>query len=220
MMNPTTQTIFIKGPVGQLEVAINLPASARPLGIALIAHPNPVQGGTMEHKIVHTIARSFLQMDYATVRFNYRGVGKSEGEFDQGIGETDDAHAVLEYAQTHLGLKKIVLAGFSFGGFIQVELIQRLLAEIDCIQGMILIGPAVGRFPIKDLPPHLPCLILQGEDDDIILVKDVLAWAKRQKRPVVVFPDCGHFFHGRLADIQNEILQRRAVYTKQGDMNH
>lgn len=213
-MNPTTQTLLIPGPSGQLEIAINVPSSGAPLGIALIAHPNPAQGGTMEHKIVHTLARTFLQMNYATIRFNYRGVGRSEGVFDEGRGETDDAEAVLNYAQTHLGLQPLVLAGFSFGGSIQVELANRLIENNahSHIKGVVLVGPAVGRFPMKDIPESIPCLILQGEDDEIIATADVLNWAKRQKRPVVVFPDCGHFFHGRLMDLQNEILQRRAIY--------
>lgn len=213
-MNPSTQTLLIPGPSGLLECAINLPASGNPKAIALIAHPNPVQGGTMDHKIVHTLARTFLQMDYATVRFNYRGVGQSQGTFDNGEGEVDDAETVLNYAQTHLGLEKTVLAGFSFGGFIQVELINRLVVQgnANAIHAMVLVGPAVVRFPMRDIPEELNCLILQGEDDDIIPTPDVMLWAKRQKRSVVVFPECGHFFHGRLMELQKEILQRRAVY--------
>ena len=213
-MNSSTQNSLIPGNAGQLEIAINLPSGTSPVGITLIAHPNPARGGTMEHKIVHTLARTFLQMNYATVRFNYRGVGKSEGEYDEGKGETDDAETVLNYAQTHLGLNNLVLAGFSFGSFIQVALANRLTAKNTSsnIKGLVLVGPAVGSFPIADIPEHLPSVIIQGQDDEIISTTEVLLWAYEQKRPVVIFPKCGHFFHGRLLELQHELLQRRAVF--------
>ena len=190
----------IPGPVGALEVAVNLPAEA-PHGIALVAHPNPVQGGTLDNKVAQTLAKTFVGLGYASVRFNFRGVGKSEGHFSDGIGETDDALAALAFAQTQfadLAASSPVLAGFSFGAYVQAR-----VASVVQPERMVLVGPAVGRFAADALPADT--IVIHGEEDDVVPLAEVLAWARPQQLPIVVFPGCGHFFHGRLPQLQQAI---------------
>jgi alpha/beta superfamily hydrolase len=188
----------IEGPAGALEIAFNLPPGA-PRGIALIAHPNPVQGGTLDNKVVQTLAKAFVALEYAAVRFNYRGVGQSVGEFDNGVGETDDALAALARAKIQLGELPVVLAGFSFGSFVQTRVAQAVTAE-----RMVLIGPAVNRFPIAPVPDDT--IVIHGEEDEVVPLADVFAWARPQQLPIVVFPGCSHFFHGRLPQLQRTVI--------------
>jgi alpha/beta superfamily hydrolase len=187
----------IAGPAGTLEVAFNVPEGAV-RGIALIAHPHPLQGGTLDNKVVQTLAKTFAALGYAAVRFNFRGVGQSEGEFDDGIGETDDALAALAAAKLEFGELPVALAGFSFGSYVQTRVAHATTAE-----RLVLIGPAVKRFPIEAVPPDT--IVIHGEEDDVVALADVLAWARPQQLPIVVFPGCGHFFHGRLPQLQRVI---------------
>jgi alpha/beta superfamily hydrolase len=193
----TLERYTIAGPAGALEVALEVPTA--PLaGIALVAHPNPVEGGTMDNKVVHTLARAFHSLSYAAVRFNYRGVGRSEGAFDRGHGETDDAFAALAHARERLGELRVALAGFSFGAFVAARLAARVSAE-----RLVLVGPAVGRFAVDSVPAET--IVVHGEEDDVVPLADVLAWARPQQLPVVVFPGCGHFFHGRLPQLARTV---------------
>ena len=187
----------IAGPAGTLEVAFNVPEGAV-RGIALIAHPHPLQGGTLDNKVVQTLAKTFAALGYAAVRFNFRGVGQSEGQFDDGIGETDDALAALAAAKLEFGELPVALAGFSFGSYVQTRVAHVITAE-----RLVLIGPAVKRFPIEAVPPDT--IVIHGEEDDVVALADVLAWARPQQLPIVVFPGCGHFFHGRLPQLQRVI---------------
>jgi uncharacterized protein len=187
----------IAGPAGTLEVAFNVPEGAV-RGIALIAHPHPLQGGTLDNKVVQTLAKTFAGLGYAAVRFNFRGVGLSEGQFDDGIGETDDALAALAAAKLEFGELPVALAGFSFGSYVQTRVAHAITAE-----RMVLIGPAVKRFPIEAVPPDT--IVIHGEEDDVVALADVLAWARPQQLPIMVFPGCGHFFHGRLPQLQRVI---------------
>jgi len=188
----------IAGPAGALELAFNMP-EAEPRGIALIAHPHPLQGGTLDNKVAQTLAKSFTALGYAAVRFNFRGAGKSEGSFDEGIGETDDALAALAYARGELGELPVALAGFSFGSYVQTRVAHELAAE-----RMVLVGPAVNRFPLEKVPEDT--IVIHGEEDDVVPLADVFAWARPQLLPVVVFPGCGHFFHGRLPQLQRTVI--------------
>jgi uncharacterized protein len=198
-LNPrSTERLVIDGPAGPLEVALDAPAHL-PCGVALVAHPNPVQGGTLDNKVAQTLARTFHRLGYAAVRFNFRGVGASAGTFDDGIGETDDALAALAFAQARFGTAlPVALAGFSFGSYVQTRVAKAVAAE-----RLVLVGPAVKRFPVDDVPADT--IVVHGEDDDVVPLADVLAWARPQALPVVVFPDCGHFFHGRLPLLQRTI---------------
>jgi alpha/beta superfamily hydrolase len=191
----------IAGPAGALEVAFNVPETD-PGGIALVAHPNPQQGGTLDNKVAQTLARTFVALGYAAVRFNFRGVGKSEGAFDNGDGETDDALAALDDARRRFAGAAgppPVLAGFSFGAFVQSRVARRVTPL-----RMVLVGPAIKRFPVDMVPADT--IVIHGEQDDVVPLADVLEWARPQQLPVTVFPGCGHFFHGRLAQLQQVVI--------------
>jgi hypothetical protein len=199
----TTERYTVDGPAGALEIALNVPVHA-PRGIALVAHPHPLQGGTLDNKVAQTLAKTFVALGYAAVRFNFRGVGRSQGAFDDGRGETFDALAALAHAKQRLhpggedGAPPVVLAGFSFGSYVQTRVARSVAAE-----RLVLVGPAVGRFELANVPPDT--IVIHGEEDDIVPLADVLAWARPQGLPVIVFPGCGHFFHGRLLQLQRTI---------------
>ena len=190
----TTERLAVDGPAGEIEVVVNVP-SAMPRGIALVCHPHPLQGGTLDNKVVQTLAKTFFALDYVATRFNFRGVGQSAGTFDEGIGETDDALAVLGHVRARFGAAlPIALAGFSFGSFVQTRVAEHVQAE-----GLVLVGPAVNRFPVQAVPAQT--VVVHGEEDDVVPLADVFAWARPQQLPIVVFPGCGHFFHGRLPQL-------------------
>jgi alpha/beta superfamily hydrolase len=192
------ERLVVAGPAGALEVAVNLPPG-EPAGIALVAHPHPLQGGSLDNKVAQTLAKTFAAIGYAAVRFNFRGVGASEGTFDEGVGETDDALAALAYAHGRFGdALPLALAGFSFGSYVQTRVAARVAFE-----RLVLVGPAVGRFEVGDVPPET--IVVHGEEDDVVPLADVFAWARPQGLPVVVFPGCGHFFHGRLLQLQQVV---------------
>ena len=200
-MTPKTSERYTSpGPAGALEVVLNLPPSP-PRGIALVAHPHPLQGGTLDNKVAQTLAKTFFALGYAAVRFNFRGAGASAGTFDEGRGETDDALAALAHARSRLAhgaALPVALAGFSFGSFVQTRVRETVDAE-----RLVLVGPAVNRFAVAAVPADT--IVIHGEEDDVVPLSDVLAWARPQELPVVVFPGCGHFFHGRLPRLQQAI---------------
>ena len=184
------ERVAVEGPAGAIETDLNDPGAGR-RGVALIAHPNPVQGGTKDNKVVTTLAKAFYNLGYLTARPNFRGVGKSAGAFDQGQGETEDLLAVLRYLRGRYGETELVLAGFSFGSFVQT----RVAKEVPAKQ-LVLVGPAVNRFRAEPVPEGT--LVVHGEVDDVVPLGDVLDWARPQDLPVVVVPGGEHFFHGRL----------------------
>ena len=188
----------IAGPAGTLEVALAAPPTVH--GIALVCHPNPVQGGTMDNKVVTTLAKTFFALRYATMRFNYRGVGASEGAFDEGIGETDDALAALQEACARVGDHPLALAGFSFGAYVASR-----VATTRTVERMVLVAPAVGRFPVSDVRDDT--IVVHGEEDDVVPLAATLAWARPQGLPVLVFPGVGHFFHGRISLLKNALVR-------------
>ena len=181
---------LIPGPPGEIETDVNDPGPGR-RGVALIAHPNPVQGGTKDNKVVTTLAKAFYSLGYTAVRPNFRGVGESAGTHDEGRGETDDLLAVIAWLRERYGSLPLVLAGFSFGSFVQTRVAKRVEAE-----RLVLVGPAVNRFRAETVPPQT--LVIHGELDDVVPLKDVLDWARPQDLAVVVVPGGEHFFHGRL----------------------
>jgi len=190
-MPPSTlERLVIDGPAGALETDLNDPGLPR-RGIALIAHPNPVQGGTKDNKVVTTLAKTLFGIGYVAIRPNFRGVGNSAGAFDQGNGETDDLIAVIRYAKERFGEMPLLLAGFSFGAFVQTRVARQVTAE-----RLVLVGPAVNRFPAEPVPANT--LVIHGEHDDVVPLAAVLDWARPQQLPLVVIPGGEHFFHGRL----------------------
>jgi len=190
MPSAAPEHLLIPGPAGNIETDINDPGEPR-RGIALIAHPHPLQGGTKDNKVVSTLARTLCGLGYVALRPNFRGVGASEGTHDLGIGETDDLIAVAEYAKTRFHTQTLLLAGFSFGSFVLTRVAKRIDTE-----RLVLVGPAVNRFPTDTVPEHT--LIVHGEQDDVVPLAAVLDWARPQNLPVVVVPGGEHFFHGRL----------------------
>jgi len=191
--------VLIDGPAGKIETDINDPGGAR-RGIALIAHPNPVQGGTKDNKVVTTLAKTFFALGYVTARPNFRGAGASDGSHDEGRGEADDLLAVAGQLKQQYGGLPFVLAGFSFGSFVQTRVGKRLAAA-----RMVLVGPAVNRFPAERVPPDT--LVIHGELDDVVPLAAVLDWARPQGLPIVVVPGGEHFFHGRL-NLLSDIIAR------------
>ena len=191
--------VMIEGPAGAIETDINDPGGAR-RGFALIAHPNPVQGGTKDNKVVTTLAKAFFALGYLTARPNFRGVGASAGTFDEGRGETEDLLTVADWLKRQHGDLPLVLAGFSFGSFVQTRVAKRRQP-----QRMVLVGPAVNRFPAEPVPPGT--LVIHGEHDDVVPLGAVLDWARPQQLPVVVVPGGEHFFHGRLNLLSDIVVQ-------------
>lgn len=203
-MNAQTETLIQPGPAGALEVAIDRPAGP-PLGTAVIAHPHPLFGGTLSNKVVQTLARAFVQAGWTAVRFNFRGVGRSEGIHDEGRGERDDLLAVIE---AQAGAGPLCLAGFSFGAFVTSHAVARL-APVRDIQSIVLVGTAASRFEVAPLPGelHARALVLHGEQDDTVPLAAALDWARPQGLPVLVVPGGGHFFHGQLPLLKDIVLR-------------
>lgn len=203
-MNAQTEYLLQDGPAGSIEVAIDRPQVA-PLGVTVIAHPHPLHGGTLTNKVVQTLARAFVQAGWTAVRFNFRGVGRSEGEYDEGRGELDDLLAVIG-AQAPGG--PLCLAGFSFGAFVTSHAAAQLQGRRD-IRSLVLVGTAASRFAVAPVPPelHLRSLVIHGEQDDTVPLAAVMDWARPQSLPVLVVPGGGHFFHGQLP-LLRELVQR------------
>ena len=195
----TLERVLIESPAGVVESDLNDPGAAR-RGIALIAHPNPVQGGTKDNKVVTTLAKAFFNLGYLTARPNFRGVGASTGEHDGGRGEADDLLAVVQYLRTRFGDAPLVLAGFSFGSFVQTRVAKHLKAE-----RLVLVGPAVNRFAAETVAPDT--LVIHGENDDVVPLQAVFDWARPQQLPIVVVPGCEHFFHGRLTLLAQIVMR-------------
>ncbi len=200
-MNRETRLVAIDGPAGAIACAIDEPAGA-PRGVAVLCHPHPQHGGTMDNKVVQTLARAFLQLGYRVVRFNFRGVGASAGAWDEGRGEVDDALAVI--AAHRDPALPLALGGFSFGGFVAATAATRL-AEAERAERLVLVGPATSRFQVPAVPADT--VVIHGEADDVVPLTATLDWARPQALPVIVFPGVGHFFHGQLTLLKNQVVQ-------------
>ncbi len=212
-MNPATRIVAVAGPAGTIDVAFD-PPSAPHVGAAVIAHPHPLFGGTRDNKVVQTMARALVALGYACWRPNFRGVGASEGVHDEGRGETDDLLAVVDAATgaapvagtiaaggtgTHGPGQRppaLLLAGFSFGGFVQSRVAEALANAGRAPHGVVLVAPAVSRFDVRTVGSRT--LLVHGEQDDVVPLAAVLEWARPQDMPVVVVPGADHFFHRKL----------------------
>ena len=209
MMNPRTEREFVAGPAGRLECAVDRPDAA-PRGWALVCHPHPQQGGTLDNKVAQTIARAFLQVGWASVRFNFRGVGASEGSWGDGTGEIEDARAVhaAYRARAEFAALPFALAGFSFGGWVAAMLASSLAqagsSDAKPVR-LVLVGPSTERQTVPAVPADT--VVIHGETDDIVPLAATLAWARPQNLPVIVFPGVGHFFHGQLALLKSTIAR-------------
>jgi alpha/beta superfamily hydrolase len=185
-MRPSTRREFVRGPAGRIECAVDAPEAAS-RGTALVAHPHPLHGGTLDNKVVQTLARAFVELGYEAWRPNFRGVGATEGAHDEGRGELEDLQAIVK----HLQPQKLVLAGFSFGAALQAQLSKKLE-----IERLVLVGVAVTRLGVPEVPRD--SLVIHGENDDTVPLAAVLDWARPQELPVILVPGADHFFHRKL----------------------
>jgi uncharacterized protein len=197
---PSQRKVSFAGAAGQLEGVLQLPDNT-PRAIAVVAHPLPIMGGTMDNKVVSTLARAFVELGYATLRFNFRGVGDSDGSYDQGNGETLDAIAAAKFMHGEFPDLPLLLSGFSFGAYVQARVAQHLHPHPH---RLVLIAPAVGRFAMP--PVRHDSLLVHGELDEVVPLADVLQWARPLHLPIVVLPEAGHFFHGRLNQLKQIVL--------------
>jgi uncharacterized protein len=208
-------TSLISGPAGDLEIALDLPNEA-PRALALVAHPHPLHGGTMDNKVTTTLARACAAAGCAVVRFNCRGVGRSAGVFDHAKGETDDAATALAHLEqrfNHLAKPlPVVLCGFSFGTAVAAQLAQRLPAER--LAALILAGAAVQRFACVTVNPDIT-LLVHGELDETVPLSETLAWARPMALPISVVPGADHFFNRQLLPLKQLANRHLAVYLPQ-----
>ena len=207
-MNAQTERLSLLGTAGVIEAvrdAAAVPAGTAPRGVAVIAHPHPLFGGTLDNKVVQTLARALVQCGWTAVRFNFRGVGTSAGTHDQGRGELEDFLAVVEQVAPDGAL---ALAGLSFGAFVTSHALAARWHERN-VEQVVLVGTAASRFDVATVPPeaHLRTLVVHGEQDDTVALSDVLNWARPQVLPVTVVPGGGHFFHGQLPLLKNLVVR-------------
>jgi len=200
---PRAEAIRVDGPAGRLEAVLERPQEGEPAGIAVVCHPHPLHGGSMTNKVAHMLARSFLSTGLASLRFNFRGVGQSEGEFAEGEGEVDDVLAAVAAARRLMPGSEPWLAGFSFGAAMSIT-----AATQTASRGLVSVAPAARRFggSLED-QPVVPWLIVHGEDDELVPVDETIDWVNSlQPGPeLIVFPETGHFFHGKLVELRDTV---------------
>ena len=207
-MNSATQPIGLTGPAGALEGLCDVPEGMPIKGIAVICHPHPLFGGTMQNKVVQTLAKAFVQNGWCAVRFNFRGVGGSAGVYDEGRGELDDLMHVIAQSQTlaqaQTAGSALALAGFSFGAFVTSHAVAQLATNPN-LDKVVLVGTAASRFTVAPVPVelHEKTLLVHGEVDDTVPLSSVMDWARPQSLPVTVIPGVEHFFHGQLPLLRN-----------------
>ncbi len=203
-MNAQTQAFTLPGHAGLIECKLDLPQDTTPRGIAIVAHPHPLYGGTMDNKVVQTLVRAFLALGYACARMNFRGVGQSQGVHDGGAGETDDIALLVQHMVERYPQVPVALSGFSFGTFVLSHLQQRLTEQGRPAERLVLVGCAAGKWELAPVPADT--ILIHGEQDDTIPLSDVLEWARPQDLPVVVIPGADHFFHLKLHHIKQWVV--------------
>ena len=203
-MNSQTERLTLTGEAGAIEALRDLPEGPS-RGVAIVAHPHPLFGGTMDNKVVQTLARAFVQCGWTVVRFNFRGVGASEGAHDAGNAETRDFVRVVEQVAPQ---GPLAIAGFSFGSFVASHAIDALWPA-RAIEKIVFVGTAAQRFTVAHLPAELhdKALIVHGEQDDTVSLASVMGWARPQSLPVTVVPGGGHFFHGQLPLLKGLVVR-------------
>jgi alpha/beta superfamily hydrolase len=201
-MNAHTLRQLVAGPAGQIECAIDAPAGEL-RGVAVVCHPHPLHGGTLDNKVAQTLARAFVQIGCRAVRFNFRGVGASQGAWGEGRGEVDDALAVI--AARRDPALPLLLAGFSFGGYVASEAAARL-PEGEKPQRLVLVAPSTQKQQVAAVPADT--VVIHGEADEVVPLAATLDWARPLALPVIVFPGVGHFFHGQLALLKTVLVRQ------------
>jgi hypothetical protein len=204
-MNAATQSLSFQGQSGAIEALCDSPMDVAVVGTVVIAHPHPLFGGTMQNKVVQTLARAFVQCGWRAIRFNFRGVGGSAGTYDEGQGETADMLALIEQAAS---TGPLALAGFSFGAFVTSHVAQALQTERR-LDKLVLVGTAASRFSVAPvaLDLHERTLVLHGEQDDTVPLASVMDWARPQSLPITVIPGVAHFFHGQLPLLKSLVVR-------------
>jgi alpha/beta superfamily hydrolase len=203
-MTSSRSQITIPGPAGSLETLLEMPTNDGARAFGVVCHPHPLHGGAMTNKVVHTIARAFMELGLPTARFNFRGVGASTGHYADGVGETEDAMAVIRWMREKFPGRTLWLGGFSFGGAVAIRAAVAERADV-----LVTVAPAVDRIAGTDvLLPTCPWLILQGGQDDLVPIAQTRAWANSLSKPprVVELADADHFFHGRLTELRQQLL--------------
>jgi len=192
--HPVTEKLFIDGPVGRLEAIVERPGEGALQGCAVVCHPHPQHGGTMHNKVAHTLARAFVRSGYETLRFNFRGTEKSAGQFDEGVGELDDALAAIDWMRARHGPYPLWLAGFSFGAAIAVK-----AAVVTHVDGLVSV----------ESQPQCPWLIVQGDEDELVDIEETLEWVDSLEPgpELLIVPGGEHFFHGRLAELRDAVME-------------
>ncbi|PUE20429.1 alpha/beta hydrolase [Limnohabitans sp. MMS-10A-160] len=204
-MNSSTQSLIFQGGAGAIEALRDQPPDGRVRGTAVIAHPHPLFGGSMQNKVVQTLARAFVQCGWQAVRFNFRGVGASAGVYDEGRGEAADMLSVIEQVAPD---GPLALAGFSFGAFVTSHVAQAVHAQRP-LDKLVLVGTAASRFTVAPVAPdlHERTLVIHGEQDDTVALSSVMDWARLQTLPVTVIPGVEHFFHGQLPLLKSLVVR-------------
>lgn len=209
-MNAHTQVLTVAGPAGAIDVSVDLPQAAAVRGLALVGHPHPLFGGTKDNKVAQTLARAFVQLGYATVRPNFRGVGGTAGEHDNGQGEQDDLLAVIDWMRQQrdwsadAATLPLALAGFSFGSFVVSHVARRLAEAGTPAERLAMVGTAASRWQVADVPADT--IVIHGEQDETVPLASVLDWARPQELPVTVIPGADHFFHRKLHLIKQLVV--------------
>ncbi|MEO0575212.1 MAG: alpha/beta fold hydrolase [Pseudomonadota bacterium] len=207
------ESVFIDGPAGRIEALIDA-ADQSDAPVAVVCHPHPAHGGAMTNKVAYTLARAFQLSGYHAVRFNFRGVGDSEGSYDEGIGERSDALAVIDWARSHFGVETLAVGGFSFGSAIALAAAQQ-----RSVSQLVLVAPPVGRIldPQIRLPDGIPTMVVQGGQDAVVDPAAVRAWLDGQNvtAEVAWMEEAGHFFHGALPDLRSLLVDRITAVREQ-----
>lgn len=203
---PTTETaIMIPGPAGELEAKVVGPKNNVPVkAVGIVCHPHPLHGGTMNNKVVTTLANTLRDLDLAVIRFNFRGIGKSTGHYDHAVGEVADLLAVITWVKQLCPDQTIWLAGFSFGSFIAAK-----VATQQTIAKLVLVAPPVNHFDFAHLPEFTaPTYVVQGDLDEIVPAAEVYAWIQHLKNPpqLIQLPTATHFFHGHLGKLREALI--------------
>ena len=203
--HPVQEDLFIDGPVGRLEAVLDRPGTGALVGCAVVCHPHPQHGGTMHNKVAHTLARAFVRSGFEVLRFNFRGTENSDGVFDHGIGELDDALTALHWLSDRHPDLPIWLAGFSFGAAIAVK-----AAAAEHVDGLVSVAPAISRFASGlESQPQCPWLVVQGDEDELVDIDETVEWFNSLEPgpELLLFPGGEHFFHGRLTELREAVME-------------
>jgi len=203
--HPVTENLFIDGPVGRLEAILERPGEGALEGCAVVCHPHPQHGGTMHNKVAYTLARAFVRSGFEVLRFNFRGTEQSEGQYDEGNGELDDALAAIEWMRARHGSYPLWLAGFSFGAAVAVK-----AAVATHVDGLISVAPAISRFAAElEHQPQCPWLVVQGDEDELVDIEETVEWFNSLDPgpELLVVPQGEHFFHGRLGVLRQAVME-------------